>query len=135
MENSGLNDYIYKFLYLMNHIYTKTSNKNLVLDDSFFKDYYEYYCDMKQINTDKTILSSNNKFKRFCKKNDIFKLCMINNKENYTYGIYIKSNGFYKWRLNKRNYSCFKNIIKHLEEEYKYNNDDNFLINIFDETI
>ena len=140
MEEEGvnLNKFIYEWLKYVEKMYENNNKKNLTFSDLEFKDNFEIYLELKQIETTpkmKQLLINPNKFKRYLLKNETFRLCMLKDKENLTYPIYCKSNGFHKWTITKRKYPCLLNIIQYLEETFKFNNDDNSLINLYNKSL
>ncbi len=134
----NLNKFIYEWLKYMEKMYEINDKKNLFFSDLEFKDNFEIYLEMKQIEIIpemKHLLSRPNKFKRYLMKNETFRLCMLRDRENLTYPIYGKYCGYYKWTLTKKKYPCLLNVIQYLEETFKLSNDDNSLINLYNKSL
>ena len=137
-EGVNINLYMYEWLKFIQYVYETNNNTNVILGDLDFKDSFYLYLSLRNINKTNTLSRieiSTNKFNRWVKDNETFKLCMLCDKENMVYCIYGKSNGYNKWIVNKKKYPCLLNIISYLEEKYKYNNNDNVLIKMYDETL
>jgi len=140
MSDNGinLNKYIYEWLKYIQKLYEDDNKKNLFLDDLEFKDNFEIYLELKQLEITpkmKQLLQSPNKFKRYLLKSETFRLCMLKDYENLTYPIYGKHTGYYKWTLTKKKYPCLLNIISYLEETFKFSNEDNVLIKLYNESL